>query len=100
MRKRSQYNKPKLQTKIPTLIIMIIMLVMILAFGKRFSNGVAGFFAPNVPVTDEALVAVPDQPTSDSNIAPTKAGTVVSKANQSAAQNVLSILSKSGSDSK
>ncbi len=101
MRKRDQYKKTKLQNKLPTLIIMCICLFLILFFGQKFSWSVAGFFAPTVPVTDEAVTAVTDGPLDNSDTAntdknaaptPTKTGSVVSHANQSAAQKLLPII--------
>ena len=93
MRKRSQYKKPKFQNKIPTLVIMIVMLVLILCFGKTFSKGVAGFFAPSSPVTDTPEVAAPDSPGNDGDVVPKKAGTVISNVNKNAAEKMLPILS-------
>ena len=106
MRKREQYQKPKFQNKIPTLIIMCVCLALILIFGKKFSWSVAGFFAPQVAVTDEAVVAVQDGPDAAvneqknddpkiENPVPTKAGSVISQANQSAARKLLPILTPS-----
>lgn len=102
MRKRAQYKKPKFQSKLPTLIIMSICLFLILVFGKDICWNIAGLFAPQVPVTDEqAVVAVQDGPGSiqpqkaaekADKPAPAKTGSVVSQANQSAAQKLLPII--------
>ena len=95
MRKRTQYRKPKFQNKIPTLIIMVVMLVLILCFGKNFSNGVAEFFAPNVPVSDTPSVAVSDAPSSTGTqpATPSKTGSILSNANKNAAQKMLPVIS-------
>ena len=76
---------------------MCVTLFVILYFGKSISSGIAGFFAPKVPVTDEAVVAVPDemQPASDApSDTPANSGVVVNQANKNAAQNILKVLSK------
>ena len=94
MRKRTQYGKPKLKAKIPTIIIMSVVLFLVLAFGKELSWSIAGFFAPNVPVTD-AEIAVTDMPLeakSEVKSAPSKTGTVIYTANKSAAQSLLRII--------
>ncbi len=99
MRKRAQYRKDKLQTKVSTLIIMIIMLIAILAFGKNASQNIAAFFVPNVPVTDTAAVAVPDlvsETTAGTVDGPKLTGSVLANANKSAAQNLLKVLSNVG----
>ena len=103
MRKRTQYKKPSAKNKIPTLIIMCVTLFVILYFGKNISNGVADFFAPKAPVTDQAVVAVPEAvQLGDNNLAdphplkdaPDKSGAVINQANKNAAQNILKVLSK------
>ena len=92
MRKRTQYGKPKLKAKIPTIIIMSIVLFLVLVFGKELSWSIAGFFAPNVPVTD-AEVVVSDMPLDGrTGAAPSKTGTVIYTANKSAAQSLLKII--------
>ena len=110
MRKREQYQKPKVKNKIPTLIIMCVTLFVILAFGKSISWKVASIFEPVVPVSDaevaQPVVAVTDMPqnlaqnSNESTVnhnpkpAPTKAGVVVSQANRQAAQRILNLISK------
>ncbi len=98
MRRRTHYKKPNAKNKIPTLIIMCVTLFVILYFGKSISNGIADFFAPKVPVTDQAIVAVPDdiQPdkTDPPKGTPDKSGSVINQANKNAAQNILKVLSK------
>ena len=97
MRKRTQYKKPSAKSKVPTLIIMIITLFVILFFGKRISDGIADFFVPNVPVTDQPAAATPDdiQPTSPlPKGTPQNSGAVIKQANQNAAQNLLKVLSE------
>ena len=82
---------------------MCVTLFVILFFGKSISNGVADFFAPKVPVTDEPAVAVPEaiQPGENnpngpvpSKDMPDKTGSVINQANKNAAQNILKVLSK------
>ena len=76
---------------------MIITLVVILFFGKKISDGIADFFVPNVPVTDQPAVATPDGTPPDSNTpkdTPNNSGAVIKQANQNAAQNLLKVLSK------
>ena len=76
---------------------MCVTLFVILYFGKSISNGIADFFAPKVPVTDQAVVAVPDeiQPDADApKDTPANSGMVVNQANKNAAQNILKVLSK------
>ncbi|MBR4984518.1 MAG: hypothetical protein IKY83_02100 [Proteobacteria bacterium] len=88
MRKRHQYNKPKPTSKIPTLIIMCVLLFGILFFGKDVSDNIAAIFAPNIPITDTPG-AVPD-----SSATADTAGTVLSTANKQAAQSLLTIIAK------
>ena len=77
---------------------MCVTLFVILYFGKNISNGIADFFAPKVPVSDQAVVAVPDgvQPseTNPPKDSPDKSGSVMNQANKNAAQNILKVLSK------
>lgn len=90
MRKRHQYNKPKPTSKVPTLIIMSVLLFGILFFGKDISDKIAAIFAPNIPVTD-----APRAPEVDTSAkASTDAGAVVSTAHQEAARSILSIIAK------
>ncbi|MBQ8036811.1 MAG: hypothetical protein IJ268_07460 [Proteobacteria bacterium] len=89
MRKRHQYNKPKPASKVPTLIIMCVLLFSILFFGKDVSDNIAAIFAPNIPVTDA--------PRNDTDIAVSTqkdAGDVVSSANKEAARSLLNIIAK------
>lgn len=97
MRKRLQHSKSKFQTRVPTIIIMVLALVFILYYGKDFSKLVAGVFTTNTPVTD-APVAVQDGPgMGGSDVAPeprpSKTGTVISQAYKNAAQDTLKVLS-------
>lgn len=81
---------------------MSVCLFLILAFGKDICWNIAGLFAPQVPVTDaQAVVAVQDgpggnpsakTPSDGTKMMPTKTGSVVSQANQSAAQKLLPII--------
>lgn len=90
MRKRHQYNKPKPTSKVPTLIIMCVLLFGILFFGKDVSDNIAAIFAPNIPVTD-----APREPEIDASAKTSpEAGAIVSSANQAAARSILSIIAK------
>ena len=75
---------------------MCVTLFVILFFGRSISNGIADFFAPKAPVTDDAVVAVPEALTepSDNKDTPRNSGVVMKQANNNAAQNILKVLSK------
>lgn len=85
MRKRNQYKTPgdSAAKKIPTIILMILLLVGILAYGKTLSSRVAAIFAPNEPSIDTPAAAH----------APT-GGTQLSHAYRTAAQSLLPLLSR------
>ena len=98
MRKYQQFTQSKYKSKVPTIIIMVILLSSILLFGKSFSDNVAELFAPTLPVSDQAAVI----PVSDSdqinanpiqNITPSSA-TIVAQAYKNAAQSILLVLAK------
>ena len=99
MRKRSQYKRAnKIKTHIPTLIIMIVVLLCIVFFGQTFSDGVAGFVSPAVPVKEEAQVAVSDhplvEPAADARPMAPQSGTVISQAFKNAAQQLIPLLAQ------
>lgn len=95
MRKRHQFQSPSPQKRIPTLIIMCVVLFVILYFGKTISWNIATFFEPSVPVTDlpadetSSPGAAPSMPA-----APSNASTIPAQANRKAARNILNILPK------
>lgn len=89
MRKRHQYNKPKPTSKVPTLIIMCVLLFSILFFGKDISDNIAAIFAPNIPVTDAPRTEIDSASSS-----PEDAGEVISSANKEAARSLLNIIAK------
>lgn len=77
-------------------------LFVILVFGKDIYWNLAGLFAPTVPVTDEqAVVAVQDGPNVQGTpqkaipAGPSKTGSVLYQANQSAVQKLLPIIATS-----
>ena len=89
MRKRLEYKKPKFKNKIPTVIIMSIVLFAILFFGKSMSYSIASFFAPTTAVDDTPVVSSTQQVQG-----PSKSGTVMAQANKNAAQSLLTVISK------
>lgn len=90
MRKRLEYKKPKFKNKIPTVIIMSVVLFAILFFGKSMSYSIASLFAPVNANEDSPQIEGSGQQSQ----VPSKTGTVVAQANKNAAQSLLTVISK------
>lgn len=101
MRKRNLYaQNAKSQSKIPTIIIMCIVLFAILFYGQSMSQRVAEVFVTNEPTVDNHAITnqaqtneTAEPETLPNNDAPIYAGTVVYKANKNAAENLLKVIS-------
>jgi len=99
MRKRRQYASLRSKSKLPTIIIMTVILLGILLFRTEVSQWIAQAFAPQTPQIDAHAAAPPSTPAHDLHApqpppAPALTGTVLYQANQNASQRILHLLSQ------
>ncbi len=102
MRKRTLYTQgDRAASKIPTIIIMCIVLFCILYFGKSMSERAAEIFVPKDPQIDEqAQVNLKQSPEQSSHTDPTNpqpqthsAGEIIYNTNKSTANSLLQVIS-------
>ncbi|MCL2324977.1 MAG: hypothetical protein FWC40_00530 [Proteobacteria bacterium] len=102
MRKRRQYASLRSQSRLrlPTIVIMTLILLGILFFRNEVSQWIAQAFAPQTPRIDaHAAPTSPAPTTHDSHAplpppAPALTGTVLYQANKNASQRILLLLSQ------